>query len=398
MWYHHNPAYSNVNTQETIDILKDESLLPFTVAVTPFYDETAALADLILPDVTFLERFEIEEGISPNQVPEYSLRQPLSVPRGEARDFNDVCCELAQRMGFPLGFKSAKKFVAAACKLTPLVKKKARGMRGMQKRGVWHDKKASPIYNTYRQQISAETLAVEGVIFDQSSGVYWNWKDAGIKSEAEALETGYRSAHRAYRGYVGQMIGNAVYTGFRPGVLNKSGYFELYSPILAMKRQPSLPTYVAIPEHQELKDDQLILTTFKVNVQTASNTGNGSWLSEIYNDNPLWINPLTATARGLVDGDTIRIKSQIGEVEAAVRVTPAVAPGVLALSTHVGRWQGGRYAAGKRAPFGIDDDRHDAYQWWKANGTHPNWVIPDSPEPVSGQQRWMDTVVTVTRA
>jgi hypothetical protein len=29
---------------------------------------------------------------------------------------------------------------------------------------------------------------------------------------------------------------------------------------------------------------------------------------------------------------------------------------------------------------------------------HPNWLIPNSPDPVNGQQRWMDTVVRVTRA
>ncbi len=111
MWYHHNPAYANPNTQEMLDILKDESLLPYTVAVTPFYDETAALADLILPDATYLERFDIEATVSANQVAEYALRQTLVEPQGEARDFNDVCLELATRMGFPLGFKSSEKFI-----------------------------------------------------------------------------------------------------------------------------------------------------------------------------------------------------------------------------------------------------------------------------------------------
>jgi len=79
-------------------------------------------------------------------------------------------------------------------------------------------------------------------------------------------------------------------------------------------------------------------------------------------------------------------------------VTPAVAPGVIAVSTHLGRWQGGRYASGKPAPFAIDDDYHDEHQWWQAGGTHANWIIPDNPEPVSGQQCWMDTVVSVSKA
>ena len=398
MWYHHNPAYANSDPQEIIDILKDESLLPFTVAVTPFYDESAALADLILPDAIYLERYDIEEAVSPGQIPEYALRQPLIPPLGDARDFKDVCCDLAKRMGFNLGFKSGEKFIQKACKLTKVVKKKARGFRGLKKSGVWHDKKASPSYYSYRRPIPDELLAVEGVIHDQKSGVHWNWKKAGVDNEAIALEVGYRDTPGGAAGYVGQMIGGMVYSGFAPGTLNKSGYFELYSPILADRGLPALPTYIGIPDHEKMGEDHLILTTFKVNVQALSNTGNGGWLSEIHHENPIWINPVTALANGISEGDAVIIKSAVGTVKAVAMVTPTVAPGIIAISTHLGRWEGGRYASGKRAPFAVDDIHHDEYRWWESNGTHANWVIPDTPEPVSGQQCWMDTVVTVSKA
>jgi len=69
------------------------------------------------------------DGVSPGQIAEYAIRQPLIAALGEARYFKDVCCDLAQRLGFPLGFDSAEKFVEAACKLTPIVKKKARPWR-----------------------------------------------------------------------------------------------------------------------------------------------------------------------------------------------------------------------------------------------------------------------------
>ncbi len=397
MWYHHNPAYANSGAQEITDILKDESLLPFSVAVTPFYDETAALADLILPDATYMERYDIEEAVSPDQKPEYALRQPLVAPRGEARDFKDVCCELAKRLNLKLGFKSAESFVKKACKLTQVVKKKARGFRGMKKRGVWHDENALPVYYGYRQSVAPESLSADGIIGDEKTGVYWNWKTAGVATEAEARAVGYRDTPGSSRGYVGQRAGDAVIRGFEPGRLNKSGLFELYSPILAAKGLPALPTYVAIPRHAGMTADQLILTTFKTNVLALSNTGNGGWLTEIHHDNPAWINPHTAMARGIVEGDAITIKSETGEVAATAMVTPTVAPGVVALSTHLGRWQGGRYAAGKRAPFAVDDDRHDEYRWWQPGGTNANWIIPENPEPVSGQQCWMDTVVTIAK-
>jgi thiosulfate reductase/polysulfide reductase chain A len=366
--------------------------------VTPFYDETAALADLILPDATYLERFDIEDGVSANQVAEYAIRQPMIAPLGEARDFKDVCCDLAKRLGFPLGFKSAEKFIEKACKLTPVVKKKARGFRRMKKNGVWHDKKAMPVYAAYRNPVDPETLAMEEVILDESSGVYWNWKVAGVRSKDEAQKQGYRLTANAATGYVGQKIDDSVYAGFNPGKINKSGYFELYSPLLAARGLPGLPTYSAIPNHRELTKEQLILTTFKVNVQAQSNTGNDSWLAEIQHDNSAWINPVTAEARGINDGDAIKVTSEIGEIATTAKVTPTVAPGILAMATHAGRWQGGRYATGKKTPFGIEDSRHDDLMWWTAGGSHLNRIIPDNPEPVSGQQSWMDTVVTVTRA
>jgi len=147
-----------------------------------------------------------------------------------------------------------------------------------------------------------------------------------------------------------------------------------------------------------MQQDELILTTFKVNVQTLSNTGNCSWLTEIHHENPVWINPVTATTRGIVDGDMINIRSQTGMVAATAMVTATIAPGVIAVPAHLGRTQGGRYASDKRAPFAVDDAHHDAHKWWLADSTHVNGIIPSNPEPVSGQQSWMDTVVTVVKA
>jgi anaerobic selenocysteine-containing dehydrogenase len=70
MWYCYQPVYSNGDCKENIEILKDEAIIPFTVCVSPFYDESAALADMILPDATYLERWDWEDMVSPDQVPE----------------------------------------------------------------------------------------------------------------------------------------------------------------------------------------------------------------------------------------------------------------------------------------------------------------------------------------
>jgi anaerobic selenocysteine-containing dehydrogenase len=268
----------------------------------------------------------------------------------------------------------------------------------MKTHGVWHDSKAKPRYYGYRKEVAAAELEKDGVIFDEATGVYWNWKKSKAKGVEEARAKGYTHTKNAYKGYLGQRIGGKVYAGFTPDKVNKSGYFELYSTLLEEKSFAPLPTYMPVPEHEKMTADDLILTTYKVNVHIHSRSQNCKWLTEIYHDNPGWMNPETAAARGIADGDRIRVTSSVGEIEAEARVTPAVVPGVIAISFHCGHWEYGRYASGKRSPTGTDDDPDLERIWWDSHGEHPNWVIPNTPDPINGQQRWMDTVVTVTKA
>ena len=397
MWYCYAPIYANGDCATNAEILKDESLLPFTVSINPFYDESAALADMILPDVTYLERWDWEDMVSPNQIAEFYIRQPLVEPLGDARNFPDVCADLAKRLKLKLGAKSMEDFVKKSCKKTKLVKKKGKGIHGMKKKGVLHDKKAKPFFYSYRQKVANKSLNRAGVILDEATGVYWNWKKAGLDSELAAQAQGYTQTNKSYKGYVGQKIGNQVFVGFPPDKVNKSGLFEIYSNLMADKGLSPMPHFMAIPEHQAKEDYELILTTYKVNVQTHSRTMNCRWLAELYHENPAWINPVTAAERGIEEGDTIRVTSAIGEIETRAQVTPAVVPGVIAISHHCGHWEYGRFASGKPSPQGGESIPDRDTRWWSDNGVHPNWLIPNSPDPINGQQRWMDTVVRVTK-
>jgi anaerobic selenocysteine-containing dehydrogenase len=250
----------------------------------------------------------------------------------------------------------------------------------------------------YKKEVKADDLKKEGVVMDEATGTYWNWKKAKLKSEAEAKEKGYTKAKNAYKGYVGQEIGGKVYAGFKPDKLNKSGYFELYSELLKIKDFPPLPTYMAIPEHEKMGSGDLILTTYKVPVQIHSRSANCKWLTEIYHDNPAKINPVTAKPLGIKDGDKIKVKSAVGEITTTANVTEGVVPGIVAISHHLGHWEYGRYASGKKVPIGAGDDPDMKLKHWNNYGVHPNWIIPNKPDPINGQQAWMDTVVKVTKA
>ena len=144
----------------------------------------------------------------------------------------------------------------------------------------------------------------------------------------------------------------------------------------------------------------MILTTYKVAVHTHSRTSQCKWLSEIKHDNPAWINSKTATERGIKDGDAIKVKSTVGEITTTAYVTEGIIPGVIAISHHFGRKFSGIYGSGKSNPgsVGSSSDPDAKNMTWNKHGVHPNAIIPNSSDPISGAQRWMDTVVQVQKA
>ncbi|TCS60559.1 molybdopterin-containing oxidoreductase family protein [Varunaivibrio sulfuroxidans] len=398
MTYMYTPVYANGEVQENIDILKDETLVPFFVSVNPFYDESAALADLILPEPTYTERWDWEDMVSPTQVAEFYIRQPAIKPLGDCRDFATVACDLAERLGTPLGFKTKEEFVRLSCEKTPEVAAVG-GFEYMKAQGVYHDPKAKPRYHSYKVEVSPAAYQKDTVVYDPQSGVYWDWKKVHVVSREEALKKGYTHTKHAYKGYVGHRVGDKVYSGFKPDKVNTSGYFEIYSSIMEDKGLAPLPTWVGVPEHENMGADDMMLTTYKVATQIHSRSQNCKFLTEVNHDNPAWINPKDAQRRGIKDGDKVKITSPVGGIETEAKVTPAVNIGVVAISHHFGHWQYGRYASGHKAPEGRDDDPDLQRIWWKDDrGVHPNWMIANSPDPINGELRWMDTVVQVRKA
>jgi anaerobic selenocysteine-containing dehydrogenase len=398
-WYCYNPVYVNGECQENIDILSDEKLMPFTVTSNIVYDESSRLADLILPDTCYLERWDWDGNASPIQVAEYELRQPVVEPLGECRNFSDILCDLAKRMDMPLGFDTMEEFVRLSCEKTPALKNLPGGAFAyMKKHGVYHDPKEKPAFHTHKKIVKDADLKKEGVILDEATGVYWNWKKTKAKDEAAAKEKGYVATHYSYKGYVGQKIGDKVYKGFKPDKVNKTGYFELYSTIVKEKGFEPLPSWKAIPEHKSLAKDQLIMTTYKVPVQIHSRSTHCKWLTEMFHDNPAWINSQTAASLGIKDGDLIKLTSKIDEITIKAYVNEMIVPGSIAISFHLGRMESGRYASGKKSIMASDNDPDLKLKWWDTYGVHPNWLLANDPDPISGQERFLDEVVTISKA
>ncbi len=91
-----NPVYGMADTQF---VVKAFEKIPLVVSFSSFMDETAAQADLILPNHIYLERYEDVPFARGFPQPVFGMTQPVIEPLYDTRHTGDVIIHLAKEMG-----------------------------------------------------------------------------------------------------------------------------------------------------------------------------------------------------------------------------------------------------------------------------------------------------------
>ncbi len=89
-----NPSYSKPGGQRWREAI---AKVPFVVSFSPILDESALFADLLMPDRTFLERWDIVEPGRGTRV--LSMRQPVVRPLDDRQQTGEVILRLAHAFG-----------------------------------------------------------------------------------------------------------------------------------------------------------------------------------------------------------------------------------------------------------------------------------------------------------
>ncbi|MEM7222388.1 MAG: molybdopterin oxidoreductase family protein [Pseudomonadota bacterium] len=102
---------SSMNTAETIDMLTDKDpetggyKIPHFIYADAYFSETVPYADLVLPDTTYLERWDcislLDRPICDADGAADSIRYPVVEPDRDVRPFQDVMIDLGGRLGLP---------------------------------------------------------------------------------------------------------------------------------------------------------------------------------------------------------------------------------------------------------------------------------------------------------
>ncbi len=373
--YYANPAYASPEFVHAPDVL---ARIPFIVSFSPFLDETNRHADLVLPDHTYLERWQDDPVEAVWGPPVLGLRQPVVEPRHQTRHTGDVIIQLARAVGggvadaFP--WKDFQDLLRAAFQGV------AEARRGLIMTTPFEEARQ-------RRQAEAGFWLPTFKTFDE----FWNqmverggWWDPAASPQGRAES--FRTPSGKYEFFIQRLERVRGRTGplERP---DDSGTRE--APGSAQGAAPRadtafLPHYEPPRTAGDPKVYPLHLITYKPMALMGSRTANHPWLAEIPAGGPTraweaWveINPKTADALGIRDRDLVWVESSVGKVRLRARLYAGLHPDVVALPYGAGHEAGGRWA-----------------QAWGAN---PNRLVGSKADTLTGTPALLATRVRITK-
>jgi len=440
----YNPVWTNPDGLTWMEVLTDEEKVGCYVALTPTWNESAFLADFVLPMGHASERHDTHsyEQYDGQWI---GFRQPVlrtarermgetvtdsrQVNPGDVWEENEWWIELSWRID-PDGSLGVRQYHesrahpgekltvdeyygwmfehsvpglperAAAEGLTPLAWMRRYGAFEITNHvGAVHD-----------TEVPADEL--EGAHTGDHGRVY---TPVPAPVSPNVVPLGAPAPDDEGRRPVGVDIDGTVRRGFP----TPSGRLEFYSSTLASWGWPehALPGYIKSHVHpSKLADDQMVLlSTFRLPTQIHTRSANAKWLDELAHTNPVWIHPSDAARLGIGHtGDLVRVETDIGYFVAKAWITEGIRPGVVACSHHMGRWKLAGQPTGVGAMMATVDLRHEEagwamrrtapvapYEssdpdtqriWWSDTGVHQNLTFPVHPDPISGMHCWHQAV------
>lgn len=432
-------------TDVTKNVFLDEEAINFHVCINPFFNETSSFADMVLPWTTYLERWDVDARGAYNLKPYLSMRRPMVKALGEAKDTREIFPELARRVGGDMAAHyptehDAEKHMRDWVEKVPYDKSKyGSAWEFLAKEGAYEDPDQPTNHLPYLKPLSDRDM--DGATVDPDTGVITKGgKGIGIMHRGKPV-LGFKTPSRkleVYSEFVQKVAKNEDVTDLVKLANSKGKNRPAHHKPYNYEIHP-WPKYVPVDEHQDLDDDQLVMTSFKWNVHNHGRTANLKWCSEIVHSNPAWIHPDTAKKFGLKSGDWVELtgyrsksvnrnlkslglgEGETGKLEIPVVVTKGIHPGAIAISNSLGHTEYSNVAkAMKRGPGGegvgmdpkgLRDADWERNMWWEdtsggdrrkwKRNTGPGWaqnkILAISPDYISGQQAFNDTVVRVKK-
>jgi anaerobic selenocysteine-containing dehydrogenase len=396
---------SSMNTSEARRMLTDkdengEYKIPFLVVCDAFQSETAAFADLVLPDTTYLERHDVmsllDRPISEFDGPVDSVRIPVLPPMGESKPFQEVLIELAGRLKLPAFVKPSgeRKFRDYPDFIVNYETEPGSGigfLAGWRGKGGEKFMSGEPnarqweMYARHDNHFRYEMPRSYRYMRNWNKGyLQWARHHRLVRFAEPILPHVYSEVLQKFR-LAAQGKGN----GRKPPEHLRARVNSFFDP---------LPFYYPPLEWKEADAIRYPLSaiTQRPMAMYHSWDSQNAWLRQIHTHNVLFVHPSVGAANGFGDEDWVNVESPWGKVRCQCRFTEAVEPGTVWTWNAIGKASGA---------WGLDPDANESRRGFLLNhliseelpGTIAGMAVSNS-DPVTGQAAWYDLRVRVTKA
>lgn len=394
---------SSMNVPDTLKYLTDKDpktgqyKIKHFIYVDAFQSETVSYADLILPDTTYLERWDalsiLDRPISEAKGPCDSIRQPVLKPDRDVRPFQSVLLDLGARLGlpgmvnedyspkFPGGYEDYLVNHERAPGVGPLA-----GWRGKDgsKKG-----KGEPNPNQLEEYVK--------------NGCFWH-------DELPMEKQYFKYANQGYLDYAAEMglipeaapIMHHLYDEtLQKFNLAAQGHGNIQPPDHMRDRVKTycdpMPKWYPPFEGQQVEDDKFpmfALTQRPMHMYHSWGSQN-AWLRQITARNVLFMNTEKGAELGIDDLDWAWVESHHGRIKVQVKLMEGTEKDTVWTWNAIGK---------RRGAWGLNDKAPEARKGFLMNHLISD-LLPQkeggyhysNSDPITGQASWFDLKVRVEK-
>ena len=397
---------SSMNTSQTMDMLRakndnGEYKIPFIVTCDAFHSETVNFSDLVLPDTTFLERYDtismLDRPISEVDAACDSIRQPILAIDRDVRSWQEVMVELAGRLKFPAftndqnqpKYKDYKDFIINFERAPGIGflagwrgKNGEKSLRGEPNPNQWQAYIDNQCFFKFELKPNQRYMRHANKDYMELA------KEAGwVGSTDQIVIELYSETLQKFR-----LAGQGLYDGPQPTEEHQKERLKTYFD--------PLPFYYPPLEQQrtDAKEYPFFAVTQRPMFMYHSWDSQNAWLRQIMSQNYLYMHRSKGEALGIKDFGWAWVESNNGKIRVQVKLMEGVNPETVWTWNAIGKKQGS---------WGLSDDANESQQGFLMNHLI-NELLPGEAEvgghrmtnsdPITGQAAWYDLRVKITPA
>ncbi|MBN2420107.1 MAG: molybdopterin-dependent oxidoreductase, partial [Deltaproteobacteria bacterium] len=345
--------------------------IPFVVSFSPFRDETSRMADLILPDHTYLEK--TDDVVWPNglQYHFYGISQPAVKPLYDTKNTGDVIIDMAGKIGGSAASAFSWK------DYEDVLQYRAKGLFDSGGGSLV----CNPDIPPWEHRNGSE---VPGNEFSSFDDMWKSLKAGGFwyrKIQADRVQDGFfRTPSGKFEFYCSK-IELAVKEYSKPtsekAALKNMG-------IKVQGEEAFMPHYEAYEEGGSSTDYPLLMLPYEMINLSSGWVPSPPFLYKTLFDDQLKnnesfasINTKTASEYSLRQGERVTVKSPAGETRVRVNISEGAMPGIVYM------------------PLGLGHTAYD--EFCSGKGVNPNEIIHALKDPLSGHAVWWNTHVKLIK-